>query len=116
MTYEEARAYMTEIGKTGSIPGLLSIRNLMDELGNVQKELSVLHIAGTNGKGSVGAFLESALLEAGRHVGRYTSPAVFSPLSFYSLHRPYALYSIGWTNKSQELFSACFQAILQFLQ
>ena len=83
MTYEEARAYMTEIGKTGSIPGLLSIRNLMDELGNVQKELSVLHIAGTNGKGSVGAFLESALLEAGRHVGRYTSPAVFSPLEVW---------------------------------
>ena len=79
MTYEEARAYMTKIGKTGSIPGLLSIRNLMDELGNVQNELSIIHIAGTNGKGSAGAFLESALSEAGRRVGRYTSPAVFSP-------------------------------------
>lgn len=85
MTYEEARAYIGKISKTGSILGLGSIRNLMRELSDVQEKLSIIHLAGTNGKGSVGAFLAAALMEAGCRVGRYTSPAVFSPLEVWQI-------------------------------
>lgn len=77
MTYEEARAFAEEMKKYGSVPGLDSIRGLMEELGDVQEELPVIHIAGTNGKGSVGAMLDAVLREAGYQVGRYSSPAVF---------------------------------------
>lgn len=42
----------------GIVPGLDNISNLCDKLGNPQNELDVIHIAGTNGKGSVGAFAE----------------------------------------------------------
>ncbi|MGN0352674.1 MAG: bifunctional folylpolyglutamate synthase/dihydrofolate synthase [Roseburia sp.] len=84
--YKEARAYLEQVSKTGSILGLTSIRNLMGELGNVQEGLPVIHIAGTNGKGSTGAFLSEILQEAGYSVGRYTSPAVFSPLEVWQIN------------------------------
>lgn len=86
MTYEEARQYTKTIGKTGSILGLASIEKLMHELGDIQEELSVFHIAGTNGKGSVGTYLFYALREAGYTVGRYTSPAVFEPLEVWQIN------------------------------
>lgn len=85
-TYEEARAYSNTIGKTGSILGLTSIQNLMKELGDVQEKLAILHIAGTNGKGSTGTFLSAMLQRAGYKVGRYTSPAVFTPLEVWSIN------------------------------
>lgn len=78
MTYEEARAFADKTKAYGSVLGLDSIRALMAELGNVQEELSVIHIAGTNGKGSVGAMLDAVLQSAGCRVGRYSSPAVFA--------------------------------------
>lgn len=87
MNYEEARAYVKEISlKKGSVLGLACIRNLMAELGNVQERLNVVHIAGTNGKGSVSAYVSQILLEAGYKVGRYTSPAVFDYLEVFSIN------------------------------
>ncbi len=85
-TYQEARAYLNQVSKTGSILGLTSIQNLMKELGDVQEKLPIVHIAGTNGKGSTGAFIGSILQEAGYSVGRYTSPAVFSPLEVWQIN------------------------------
>lgn len=98
MTYEEARTYIANVSKTGSILGLESIQNLMKELSNVQEKLPIIHIAGTNGKGSTGAFLESTLILAGKKVGRYTSPAVFEELEVWRINKEnisredYALY------------------------
>lgn len=86
MTYKEAREYIQTVSKTGSVLGLESIRNLMHELSDVQETLSVIHIAGTNGKGSTGTYLSAALMEAGYQVGRYTSPAVFSPLEVWQIN------------------------------
>lgn len=54
--------------------GLRRMEALMAELGHPERSLSCLHIAGTNGKGSVAVFLDSILREAGYHVGRYTTP------------------------------------------
>lgn len=58
--------------------GLDNIRALCEKLGNPQDELKFIHIAGTNGKGSVGAYISSILKNAGYKVGVYSSPAVFS--------------------------------------
>lgn len=87
MNYDKARACAATISKKGSILGLTSIQNLMQELSHVEEQLQIIHIAGTNGKGSVGAFLESVLMEAGYKVGRYTSPAVFDPLEVWRINQ-----------------------------
>ena len=54
--------------------GLERINQLLEKLDNPQQKVPVIHIAGTNGKGSVCAYLSSVLTEAGYRVGRYTSP------------------------------------------
>ncbi len=77
MNYEEALNWMARVSKRGSRPGLDSIRMLLAELGNPQDQLVFVHIAGTNGKGSVMTFLEQTLICAGHRTGRFLSPAVF---------------------------------------
>lgn len=86
LSEKETKDYIMEIQKSGSILGLESIRELMRELKDVQDELRVIHVAGTNGKGSVCAMLESVLIEAGFRVGKYTSPAVFWPEERYRVN------------------------------
>ena len=54
--------------------GLKRIKKLLADLGNPQDRVPIIHVAGTNGKGSVCAYLSSILTEAGYRVGRYTSP------------------------------------------
>lgn len=60
--------------------GLFRMEKLMEALGHPEQGVPVIHVAGTNGKGSTCAFLASILHEAGLHVGLYQSPAVFDPL------------------------------------
>lgn len=78
MTYKEARDFIEQTSQYGSVLGLTNIKELMKRLDNPQDKLRIIHIAGTNGKGSVGAFLASILSTAGYRVGRYISPTVFS--------------------------------------
>ncbi len=56
------------------VPGLERVRALLRRLGDPQRGLRVLHVAGTNGKGSVCRMLEGALLASGRRAGLFTSP------------------------------------------
>ena len=74
MTYQQALAFVEETKKYGSILGLDSIRALMKELGDVQEDLSTIHIAGTNGKGSVGAMLQAVLELSLIHISEPTRP------------------------------------------
>ena len=78
MNYQEAMAFLEETKKYGSQLGLTSITNLMKELGDVQEKVPVVHIAGTNGKGSTGAMLASVLRESGYKTGHFSTPDVFS--------------------------------------
>ena len=80
MTYREARVYLDEMSKYGSVLGLDTIRGLLRELGDPQDDLKFIHIAGTNGKGSVLAYTSMILSEAGYRIGRYVSPTVVSYL------------------------------------
>ena len=58
--------------------GLERIKDMLARLGNPQDTLHCIHIGGTNGKGSVAAFLDAILTHAGKRVGRYTSPNLIS--------------------------------------
>lgn len=78
MNYIEARVYLDEVSKYGSVLGLESMRELLHRLGNPQNELKFIHISGTNGKGSVLAYLSTILTGAGYRTGRYISPTLFS--------------------------------------
>ena len=78
MNYEEARVYLDNVAKYGSVLGLDAMRELLRRLGNPEKGRKIVHIAGTNGKGSVLAFLSTVLTESGYRVGRYISPTLFS--------------------------------------
>lgn len=76
MTYEEALQYIHSVSWMGSRPGLSRIKELCDKLGNPENSLSCIHVAGTNGKGSVCSMLSSILVAAGYNTGLYTSPYV----------------------------------------
>ena len=78
MNYAEARVYLDEISKYGSVLGLENMKELLCRLGNPQDDLSFIHISGTNGKGSVLAYLSTILSNAGYRTGRYISPTLFS--------------------------------------
>jgi dihydrofolate synthase/folylpolyglutamate synthase len=77
MTYREAVARIMGLrgGElAGMRPGLDRIEALLDAVGNPEGAMTLAHIAGTNGKGSVSAMLSAMLRGAGRRVGLYTSP------------------------------------------
>jgi len=76
MTYKEAIEYISGTRKFGSKPGLERIKRLLELLGDPQKELKFVHVAGTNGKGSVCACLYSILMKAGYKTGFFISPAI----------------------------------------
>lgn len=77
MNYTEARRYVEDASVYGIVPGLSNITKLCDKLDNPQDKIKIIHIAGTNGKGSTGAFIESVLINAGLRTGRFATPAVF---------------------------------------
>lgn len=77
MFYQEAIEYIKNIERSGSDYGIERMRELLDLLDAPDKHLKFVHIAGTNGKGSVSAYLTSVLKEAGYKVGTYNSPSVF---------------------------------------
>ena len=77
MDYKEALAYIHGVEFFGSKPGLTRIGELLEKLGNPQKGMRFIHIAGTNGKGSCAAMTASVLKAAGYRTGLYTSPYLY---------------------------------------
>ena len=74
MNYEEAVAYIEETPKFTTKNKLEHTKECLRRLGNPQKQFQVVHVAGTNGKGSTCAFLTSVFREAGYSCGLFTSP------------------------------------------
>lgn len=74
MNYKEAMDYIHKVGNFGSNYGLERVEKLLELLGNPHKSLKVVHIAGTNGKGSTTSMVTSLLMGEGYNVGMYTSP------------------------------------------
>ena len=76
MNYQEAIDYIHGIYWRGRKLGLSRTKELLELLGNPQKELKFVHVAGTNGKGSVCAMLSSVFINAGYRTGLYISPYI----------------------------------------
>ena len=76
LNYQEALEYIHGISWTFCKPGLERISELCTRLGHPERELKFIHIAGTNGKGSTSAMLDSVLRAAGYKTGLYTSPYI----------------------------------------
>src|SRR3977135_4225314 len=82
MTYEESVRYLLSLGRELASPqqaraakfDLMNITTLCERLGQPQRAFQSVHIAGTNGKGSTAAMLDSILRAAGLRPGLYTSP------------------------------------------
>lgn len=89
MTYREAKAYMEQVQKRGSILGLAPVKMLLERLGSPQNRLRVIHVAGTNGKGSICTFLEQLYRAEGRRVGRYISPTLHCYLERFQINGRY---------------------------
>lgn len=75
-TYEEALQFIHGRTQFKKIPTLKRMRRLMHDLGDPQETLTMMHVTGTNGKGSTVAFLRSMLMATGRQVGTFTSPFI----------------------------------------
>jgi len=78
MTYPEALKFLFSLELFGIKLGLSNITKFLDRLGNPQDSFQGIHIAGTNGKGSVASIFESVLVESGFRVGKFTSPNLYN--------------------------------------
>lgn len=72
--YEEIVQYLLNIPKFSSKNEASHTKSLLERLGSPQEVFSIIHVAGTNGKGSVCAYVNSVLCTAGKRVGMFTSP------------------------------------------
>ncbi|MCC8073591.1 MAG: bifunctional folylpolyglutamate synthase/dihydrofolate synthase, partial [Clostridiales bacterium] len=74
MNYTDAIKIITKKQSLGIKPGLERISKLLDIMDNPQESLKIIHVAGTNGKGTVCATIADALKKRGLKVGLFTSP------------------------------------------
>ncbi len=85
MQYDEAMSYLQNLTKFGINFGLGRIKELLRRLGDPQEKLKVVHIGGTNGKGSTTAMVASVLTAAGYRTGTFTSPHLHSYTERYQI-------------------------------
>lgn len=78
MNYTESIAWLESASSFGIKPGLERINALLDELGRPETAYKVIHVTGTNGKGSVVAMITSVMENSGLSIGRYISPHLLS--------------------------------------
>ncbi len=87
MDFAMAMDYIEDKNKLGSVPGLDNVKELLRRLDNPQNKCKCLHIAGTNGKGSIFSFVEEILLQEGYTIGRYVSPTIFTYLERFQINK-----------------------------
>ena len=102
MNYEQAVAYIEETPKFTKKNSLDHTKECLARLGNPQNHFKVIHVAGTNGKGSTCAFLTSILREAGYSCGLFTSP---------HLVEINERFQINEVNIDNDTFLAAFQKV-----
>ena len=103
MKFEETFAAVNGLSKCGMDFGTERTRALLDGLGSPDKKLKIIHIAGTNGKGSVAEYLTNILICAGKRVGTFTSPAVYTYLE---------QFRVDGKLLNEELYARAFSAAL----
>lgn len=105
--YDEAVKYLYGIPKFSGKTTPQNTRNILKLMGNPEKGLKIFHVAGSNGKGSVCAFIDSILREAGFHVGLFTSP---------HLIKPNERIKIDGMNVSDGVFLSAFNKVYETIQ
>lgn len=103
MNYSEAEAYLYEIPKFTKKNPLEHTKELMKQLGNPQESFSTIHVAGSNGKGSVCAMIHSAICQGGHHCGLFTSPHLVSLTERFQIDKRPC---------SEEIFLEAFDEVL----
>lgn len=112
MKYQDALRFVQECENFGSRPGLERMQALMDVLGNPQDRLSVIHVAGTNGKGSVCAMLSYVLCAHEYKTGLYISPGTDSPRQRIQLNNTYIAQD-DFASAAQKVKDACEEIMRQ---
>ncbi|MBD5143495.1 MAG: bifunctional folylpolyglutamate synthase/dihydrofolate synthase [Ruminococcus sp.] len=86
MNYSEIEIYLRQVSRRGIKLGLARVKELANRLGNPQNQVKIIHIAGTNGKGSVGAMLANILKFAGYKTGHFSSPALLNLNDYFRIN------------------------------
>lgn len=107
MDYREAIAYILEIPKFTKKNSLEHTKEFLNRLGNPEEGKKIIHVAGTNGKGSVCAYMQSLLLSEKKSVGFFTSP---------HLVKMNERIRINGEEISDELFLRAFHFVLRIVQ
>ncbi|MDE7330060.1 MAG: hypothetical protein K2N30_03030 [Clostridia bacterium] len=107
MDYKGVLSALDGLSKRGINFGLERTRALLDGLGSPDKKLKIVHIAGTNGKGSTAEYVGNVLTAAGKKTGIFTSPEVYGYL---------AQFRIDGENISKELFCEGFSRALDLAE
>ncbi len=106
MTFQDATRMLASLSSAGILPGTQRMERALALLQNPHQRLRVVHVAGTNGKGSVSAMIRSILTAAGYRAGLYTSPAVPSLRD---------TVSIDGAAISENAFAALFEDVASLL-
>ncbi len=104
MNYAEATAYLERVPKFTKKNKPENTEELLRRIGHPERGMKVIHVAGTNGKGSVCAFLSSILVTAGKRTGLFTSPHLVSLTE---------RFQINGRQIAEEVFARAFTGILQ---
>lgn len=90
MTYEEIEEAVLKAPRFKAIPSVENMKQYLEYFGHPERSFSVIHVAGTNGKGSTCSFLESILRRAGIRTGLFTSPHLVSMRERIQIDREWA--------------------------
>ena len=105
-SFEEMEKYLNDIPKFTSKHTIEETRAFLKKMGNPDLEMKIIHVAGTNGKGSTCAYIASVIREAGYHVALFTSPHLVDVCE---------RFNIDGMNISHEEFMESFMAVYDML-
>ena len=107
LSYEEAASYISSIPRFTKKTSVAHTQRLLAQLGHPEESFRIIHVAGTNGKGSVCAYLESVFRTAGYRTGLFTSP---------HLVRVNERFRISGTDVSDAAFAEAFDVVMKAVQ
>ena len=107
MNFDQSVEYIHSLLAFGIKPGLERISMLLDLLGNPQDKLKIIHVAGTNGKGSTSTTISNMLIAGGKKTGLFTSPYV---IDFCER------IQIDGKNVSKNLFADCVTEVREKIE
>lgn len=106
MTYQEAEAYINDTPRFTTKNTLENTKAVLEKMGHPERRMKLIHVAGSNGKGSVCAYLSSILATAGKQTGLFTSPHLVDINERFQINQE---------NVSNELFLEAFEAVMDMV-